>query len=54
MHQALSYAPNFAVAIANMAWIGTQEGKDLDVVLGMAQKTKSIEPDVPSVTDTLA
>jgi tetratricopeptide (TPR) repeat protein len=51
---ALSYDPNFAVAIANTAWVDTKEGKDLDVALGMAQKAKSIEPDVPSITDTLA
>lgn len=51
--QALSYDPNFAVAIANTAWVDAQEGKDLDVALGMAQKAKSIEPDVPSITDTL-
>lgn len=52
--QALSYDPNFAVAIANTAWVDAQEGKDLDVALGMAQKAKSMDPDVPSITDTLA
>ena len=52
--QALAGDPNFAVAIANTAWVDAQEGKDLDVALGMAQKAKSLEPDVPSITDTLA
>jgi tetratricopeptide (TPR) repeat protein len=51
--QALSDDPNFAVAIANTAWIDAQEGKDLDVALSMAQKAKSMQPDVPSITDTL-
>ncbi|MGC2332582.1 MAG: tetratricopeptide repeat protein, partial [Candidatus Acidiferrales bacterium] len=52
--QALAIDPNYAVAMANTAWVDAQEGKDLDVALGMAQKAKSIEPDVPSITDTLA
>ena len=52
--QALAVDPNFAVAMANTAWVDAQEGKDLDVALGMAQKAKSIEPDVSSITDTLA
>ncbi|MGA8555896.1 MAG: tetratricopeptide repeat protein, partial [Candidatus Acidiferrales bacterium] len=52
--QAISADPNFAVAIANTAWVDAQEGKDLDVALGMAEKAKSLEPDVPSITDTLA
>ena len=37
-----------------MAWVDAQEGRDLDVALGMAQKAKSEMPDVPSITDTLA
>ena len=52
--QALASDPNFAVAMANTAWVDAQEGKDLDVALGMAQKAKSMEPDVPTITDTLA
>lgn len=51
--QALSYDPNFAVAIANTAWVDAQEGKNLDIALRMAEKAKSMEPDVPSITDTL-
>jgi tetratricopeptide (TPR) repeat protein len=50
----LEVDPDFAVANANLAWIDAQEGKDLDVALGMAQKAESIMPDAPSVTDVLA
>ena len=52
--QALAVDPNFAVANANMAWVDAQEGKNLDVALGMAQKAKSMMPELPSITDTLA
>jgi len=52
-NQALDADPNFAIANANMAWVDAQEGKDLDVALGMAQKAKSQMPEVPSITDTL-
>jgi tetratricopeptide (TPR) repeat protein len=51
--QALSADPNFPVAIANIAWLDAQEGKNLDIALGMAQKAKSLMPEVPSITDTL-
>lgn len=51
--QALSYDSNFAVAIANTAWVDAEEGKDLEVALGMAEKAKSMDPDTPSITDTL-
>ena len=44
--RALEVDPNFAVANANMAWVDAQEGKDLDVALGMAQKAKSLMPEV--------
>src|ERR1700745_119845 len=37
-----------------MAWVDAQEGKNLDVALGMAQKAKSLMPEVPSISDTLA
>jgi tetratricopeptide (TPR) repeat protein len=40
--------------MANTAWVDAQEGKDLDVALGMAEKAKSLEPDVATITDTLA
>ena len=52
--QALDADPNFAVALANTAWVYAQEGKNLDVALGMAQKAKSLMPELPSITDTLA
>jgi tetratricopeptide (TPR) repeat protein len=52
--RALEADPNFAAANANMAWVDAQEGKDLDVALGMAQKAKSLMPELPSITDTLA
>jgi Flp pilus assembly protein TadD len=52
--KALDVDPNFAVALANMAWVDALEGKDLDVALGMAQKAKSQMPELPSITDTLA
>lgn len=52
--KALDVDPNFAVALANMAWVDAQEGKDLDVALGMAQKAKSLMPGSLSITDTLA
>jgi tetratricopeptide (TPR) repeat protein len=52
--RALEADPNFAVANANMAWVDAQEGKDLDVALGLAQKAKSLRPEVPSISDTLA
>jgi tetratricopeptide (TPR) repeat protein len=51
--RALEADPNFAVANANMAWTYAQEGKNLDVALGMAQKAKSLLPEVPSISDTL-
>jgi tetratricopeptide (TPR) repeat protein len=52
--QALASDPNFAPAMANIAWVDALEGKDLDLALGLAQKAKSLEPEVPSITDTLA
>jgi tetratricopeptide (TPR) repeat protein len=51
--QTLTADPNFAVAIANVAWLDAQEGKNLDIALGMAQKAKSLSPEMPSITDTL-
>ena len=52
--QALETDSNYAPAIANTAWVDAQEGRDLDVALSLAQKAKSLQPDMPSVTDTLA
>jgi tetratricopeptide (TPR) repeat protein len=52
--RALEIDSDAAVANANMAWIKAQEGKDLDVALGMAQKAKSQMPEVSPISDTLA
>jgi tetratricopeptide (TPR) repeat protein len=52
--QALASDPNFAPAMANTAWVDALEGKDLDIALGLAQKAKSLQPELPSITDTLA
>jgi tetratricopeptide (TPR) repeat protein len=52
--RALEADPHFAVANANLAWVDAQQGKDLDVALGLAQNAKSQLPDVPSISDTLA
>ena len=52
--QTLRSDPNFAIAIANMAWVDALENKNLDVALGRAQKAKSLMPNLPSITDTLA
>jgi tetratricopeptide (TPR) repeat protein len=52
--RAIDADPNFAVALANTAWVYAQENRNLDVALGMAQKAQSLMPEVPSITDTLA
>jgi tetratricopeptide (TPR) repeat protein len=52
--QALDADPNFAIANANLAWVDVEAGKNLDVALGRAQKAKSLMPDLPSISDTLA
>ena len=52
--RALEVDPNFPVANANMAWVYAEEGKNLDVALGMAQKATAMLPDVPAISDTLA
>ena len=52
--QALDADPNFAIANANLAWVDVEAGRNLDVALGRAQKAKSLMPDLPSITDTLA
>jgi tetratricopeptide (TPR) repeat protein len=51
---ALDADPNYAIATANVAWVDTQENRDLNVALSMAQKARSMEPGLPSITDTLA
>ncbi|MGC2720187.1 MAG: tetratricopeptide repeat protein, partial [Candidatus Acidiferrales bacterium] len=52
--QAVDADPNYAVAISNLAWLDAQDGKNLDVALGMAQKAEQLMPQSPSITDTLA
>jgi tetratricopeptide (TPR) repeat protein len=52
--RALEVDSNYPPANANMAWVDAQEGKDLDVALGLAQKAKSLMPDSISISDTLA
>jgi len=52
--RALDANPEYAPAMANVAWVDALEGKNLNVALGMAQKAKSLMPDLPAITDTLA
>jgi tetratricopeptide (TPR) repeat protein len=52
--QALGVNPNFAIAAANLAWVYTKQGGNLDVALGLAQRAKQLQPNVDSITDTLA
>jgi tetratricopeptide (TPR) repeat protein len=52
--QALDGDPNFAIANANLAWVDVEAGRNLDIALGRAQKAKSLMPELPSITDTLA
>ncbi len=52
--KALNIDPNFAVAANNLAFIYAEQGQNLDVALGLAQKAKAQQPDVPGFSDTLA
>jgi tetratricopeptide (TPR) repeat protein len=52
--QALAADPSFAPAANNLAWLELQNGGNLDVALGWAQKAKELLPDSPATTDTLA
>lgn len=52
--KALSIDPTFSVAANNLAWVYAEQGQNLDVALGLAQKAKAQNPDVPSFSDTLA
>lgn len=52
--KALDVDPNLAVAQNNLAWVYAEQGQNLDVALGLAQKAKSRNPDAVSFTDTLA
>ncbi|MHB8411997.1 MAG: tetratricopeptide repeat protein [Candidatus Acidiferrales bacterium] len=52
--QALADDPGMAIAANNLAWVYAEQGKNLDVALGLAQKAKSLNPETPSFSDTLA
>jgi tetratricopeptide (TPR) repeat protein len=52
--QALAADPNFAIAAANLAWVYTKQGGNLDMALGLAQKARQLMPNVDSIADTLA
>ncbi len=52
--QALSFDPNYIFALNNLAWMYANEGQNLDVALGIAQKAKELQPLSPTATDTLA
>jgi len=49
--KALEADANYAPANANLAWVHAQQGKDLDVALGLAQKAKSLNPDDSAISD---
>jgi cellulose synthase operon protein C len=52
--KALNIDPTFAIAANNLAWVYAEQGQNLDVALGLAQKAKAEEPNAPSISDTLA
>jgi tetratricopeptide (TPR) repeat protein len=53
--QALTIDPNAALAAANLAWVYTLEkDANLDEALTLAQRARSLQPDLPPVSDTLA
>lgn len=52
--KALNVDPTFMVAANNLAWVYAEQGQNLDVALGLAQKAKAQNPGVPSFSDTLA
>src|SRR5581483_3949630 len=49
----LELNPNFSPAANNYAWNIAQQNGNLDVALRWAEKAKEIDPDNPTVTDTL-
>ena len=51
--QALALDPDFGVAAGNLAWVYVQQGENLDVALGLAQKARQRHPDVVPIADTL-
>jgi Flp pilus assembly protein TadD len=50
----LSYEPRAAVAANNLAWAMAERNDNLDLALKYAQTAKSVLPDQPEVSDTLA
>lgn len=52
--RALALDSDFAPALANLAYAEAQQGGELNVALGLAQKAKSLLPNVDAITDTLA
>lgn len=52
--KALAIDPNFVIAANNLAWIYAEQGQNLDVALGLAQKAVAQQPGVPDFSDTLA
>jgi len=52
--RALALDSDFAPALANLAYTEAQQGGELNVALGLAQKAKSLLPNVDAITDTLA
>ncbi len=51
---ALAIDPNYGPAAGNLAWLEAQNGENLDVALGLAEKAKQVLPDPAPITDTLA
>jgi tetratricopeptide (TPR) repeat protein len=44
---------NFALAANNLAWNYAEHGGNLDIALGLAQKARELNSDLPNIADTL-
>lgn len=51
--QILAVSPRSVVAANNLAWMYAEEGRNLDVALGLAKTAVAETPDEPAITDTL-
>lgn len=51
--EALKIDPRLSIALNNLAWIGAEQGKDLDLALNRAQQAVEITPANPNFHDTL-
>jgi tetratricopeptide (TPR) repeat protein len=51
--RALTIKPDFGIAAGNLAWLDVQQGSNLDVALGLAQKAKQLNPESVPIADTL-